>query len=247
MHWIFDGIILAVAALEIFLGYRRGFIRSVMRFLSIIVALLLALAFSPRVAAWLEQTDAMRGITDTISTAILSLSRNGLGSFDVASLFSDMPDTLNDILQRYGADPEALTGSVSELTLADEAQVYALAQRIAAPVVSTICSILAFLGVFFIAMIALTLATWLLDMLFELPALKQANEALGLVFGLVCALLLAWLLSTALVRITPALVSIAPSYFDNDWVDKTYIVKFFNSGLFAALLNRAKDTLNSLV
>ena len=246
MFWIIDLVLIAFTVLEIFLGYKRGFFLSLMRIVSVIAAFFLSIAFSPRLAVWLEQTQLMRGITDTISSAIASLSKDVLGSFNVEKLFQDMPESLSEILSRYGADTGVISKNVTGLTIATEEQIRALAERITSPVVSTICTIIAFITIFLISLLILTFLTWLLDHIFDLPVLKKANDILGAALGFIFAFMISWLISSALISITPALVSIAPDYFNEDWIEHTYIIRFFGSNGFAALLEwlkRAKDSL----
>ncbi len=236
MNFIFDGILLTVCVLAVILGAKRGFIKSIMGICTLIAALFVAFAFTPTVAKYIETIPAVQEISESITETIQSLTKNDGPTYDLQKLFGDMPDSFKQILERYGADVSKLTDEVPLQPKADINAVDDLASLIAAPVVDAITGVLAFLLLFVVTVIVLKLLTWLLDLIFQLPVLKTANTLLGLVVGILSALMWAWVLSALSVIFIRAMSSISPAYFNESLIENTVILKFFADDNFANIL-----------
>jgi len=236
MNFVFDGIILAVCVISVIVGAKRGFIKSVMGIGTLIAALFVAFAFTPMLSDLIENSSLMQGVSVNISDTIKSLSKNVDNSYDLDRLFADMPDSFRQILERYGADAETLKAAVQPAADSAEGAVTELADRIAAPVVSAISGVLAFLGLFVATVIVLKLVTWILDLIFQLPVLKTANTVLGLILGIFCALIWAWVLSALSVIFIQAMSSISPEYFSESLIENTIILRFFADDNFGNIL-----------
>jgi len=236
MNLIFDGIILVVCILSIVLGAKKGFIKSIMGMLSLVAALFVAYAFSPAVADIIERQPFVHEISESISDTLKSLSENESGSYDLDRLFGDMPDAFQQIIDRYDADANELAQTVPPVANSQESDVEALSRLISRPVVRAISNVLAFLGLFVGSLIVLKLLTWLLDLIFQLPVLKSANTVLGLIFGVISAVLLAWTISTLSLVLIRAMSSVSPDLFSETMVDNTFILKFFRDNNFAGIV-----------
>ncbi len=229
MNLILDGIILLICVTCVILGAKRGFIKSLMGSCTLIAALFVAYAFSPALTAHIEQQPFIRNISSSIADTIKSLSENEQGSYDLLRLFDEMPDAFRQIIDRYDADEERLTDALPDEPEAEEEDVHLLSELIAEPVARAISGVLAFLALFVGSVIVLKLLTWILDLIFQLPVLKTANSMLGFLFGVLSALLWAWVLSSLSVTLAKAMFSISPELFPEDLVEKTILVKLFSS------------------
>ncbi len=236
MNFIFDGILLIVFFTVVITGAKRGFIKSIMGICTLIAALFVAFAFTPPVAKFIEEIPAVREISEGITETIQSLTETDTQTYDLQRLFSDMPDSFRQILERYGADESKLAAALSPQPEADRSDVDTLASLIASPVVNAISGVLAFLLLFVVTVIALKLITWLLDMLFQLPVLKTANTMLGFVVGVISALVWLWILSALSVIFIRAMASVSPAYFNETLIENTVILKFFADDNFGNIL-----------
>lgn len=238
MNLILDGLILVVCIVTVILGAKRGFIKSVMGVCTLIVSLLVAYTFTPDVSAYIEKQPMITGISDSITETLKSLSKNESGTYDLEKLFTDMPDAFQQILQRYDADTDTLTDAVPPTASSEEDAVDTLSRIIAEPVAGTISDVLAFLGLFTACVIVLKLLTWILDLIFQLPVLKTANTMLGLLVGIVCAFLWAWVLSSLLATLIHAMSSISPELFSDSLVDNTVVLRFFRDNNLNDMIQR---------
>ena len=229
MNLILDGVILLICVTCVILGTKRGFIKSLMGSCTLIAALFVAYAFSPALTAYIEQQPFIRNISSSITDTIKSLSENEQGSYDLLRLFDEMPDAFQQIIDRYNADEEQLTDALPSEPEAEEEDVHLLSEMIAEPVARAISGVLAFLALFVGTVFVLKFLTWILDLIFQLPVLKTANSMLGFLFGVLSALLWAWVLSSLSVTLAKAMFSISPELFPEDLVEKTVLVKLFSS------------------
>lgn len=236
MNFVFDGIILAVAIVAIVISAKRGFIKSIMGICTLIAALFVAFAFTPNVSQYIETSPVIMEVSENISDTLKSLSSKDTDTYDLARLFSDMPDSFRQILDRYRVDASDLKKEVAPEPDAAEEDVTDLSERIAKPVVSAISGVLAFLALFIASIAVLKLLTWILDLIFQLPVLKTANTLLGFVVGVVSALVWAWVLSALSVIFIRAMSSISPTYFSETLIENTIILRFFADDNFGNIL-----------
>ncbi len=227
MSLVFDGIILLVCVTSVILGAKRGFIKSVMGVFTLVAALFLAYAFTPAVSQYIHDSEWIENVSDSIGDTIKSLSRNDEGTFNLEKMFQDMPDAFQQIIDRYNADEGTLSQTAPVHPQAEESAVDTLSEMIAAPVVNVISDVLAFLLIFIASVIVLKLLTWILDLIFQLPVLKTANTFLGLLVGVVIALVWAWVLSSLSVPFIHAMTSISPDLFSESVIENSVILKFF--------------------
>ncbi len=237
MSFVFDGIILLVAAVTIILGAKRGFVKSFMGVCTLLTSLIVAYAFTPTVAAYIESLPAIRNISQSIADTIGSLSTNYDGTYNLKGLFDSMPDAFRQIIDRYDADEGALSRLIHPNVDDGQHSVLNLADLIAGPVAGLLSKVLAFLGLLIVSVLVLKLLTWILDLIFQLPVLKTANTILGLLAGIVTAFIWAWVLSALSVSFVRAMSSIDPSMFSESIIQNTIIVRFFSSGQFRDVLN----------
>ena len=81
---------------------------------------------------------------------------------------------------------------------------------------------LLFLGVY----VALSLAAWVFDLIFQLPGLSGANRFAGLVFGLVEAVFFAYVIAVVGGALMTAMGPIDASLFGPSVTENTVICKF---------------------
>lgn len=239
MSLIFDVVLIVICAMTIFMGAKRGFIKSVMHLGVNLVSLIASYAFYPKLAVYLKENYLQKWLTDTIAASIKSLSSQGAGentvTYNLSKLFADMPDPFLQILNRYHADIASLQGAYGDASEVAESTVDALASSISATVSDVLANVAAYAILFVGCMIALTLLTWILDLIFKLPVLRMANTALGLLFGVICAAVLAWLISVLAVSFIEAMASVRPETFHQSIIENSILLKFFSENNLLAL------------
>ena len=227
MSLALDAVILFAAVLILWLGVRRGFIRSVMGLVSGVASVVAAYAYTPTLAAHIKKNYLIENITNGIAETLRSLALDTeTDLYNLDRLAEDLPEPFTSILERYGVDISAFTEQIRGLTGCSDEVVSALAAQIAAPTTAVISSVIAFAILFFAVLIVLSLLTGLLDLIFTLPVLRSANLLLGFLLGAVEAVFFACLLATVMSVLVDALGAIDPGIFGTDVVEDTIICKF---------------------
>ena len=197
MGLFIDIAIAAIIAVFVIWGYRKGFIKSVMGLVSLVVALVVAINFYSYTAEFINERFVEPYFTQSTADDFSSLMNGGTETIAPEKIFEDNPDTLSDILDKYGVDLTAVSDYYEKnikptINLID---VDDIASRLSTFVVDsttkTVSNILGFLITFFGALIILNLILKLMDLLFKLPVLKFTNKLFGAILGIVKGLVVA--------------------------------------------------------
>ena len=234
MSLIIDLIIILAAVAAIYLGISRGFIRSVMHFASLILALVAVFLFTSPVAAWLNNSFIESGVSDIIEDSLSGIVSAGENSLDISKIFSDRPEPLNEIAAKFGCDLDELEAYYNNfLSSGTESEALGdLSGKIAAPTSQAISNVLAAIIVFIAAMLILRLITFILDMVFRLPVLDKLNKFLGLLFGIGSAVITSWVIANISVGLISAFESVNGEIFNQSVIDGSIILRFlYNNSL----------------
>ena len=224
MSFALDAFLIVICLFIIIVSTKRGFFKTLMSLGSKIVALICAFTFTPTLAAILKEKYFLEPIAGSIGSTVRSLAPVTNGQYDIAKLFGDMPKTLSTILERYNIDPNTVIKSAVGSS-GDEA-ISTVSHAIAEPIVNVISTAVAFLGIFFVVTIVLTLITFVIGLFFELPMLKQANSLGGLVLGVIISAVIVLVYCPLVSTLVTAMGSISPDLFGAQVIDRTLIVKF---------------------
>jgi len=228
MSFIIDLVIILIAVSAVYLGIMRGFVRSVMGFASVILAVAAAYFFTAPVADWLDERIIGSWVSGIVDDSLTGIVHAGTQNLSLEKIFTDRPEALTAIAEQFGADLDAISAHYYDV-LAGAAEQDALAElsaMIASPTAAAISTALAALGVFIAALIVTRLVTFFLDMICRLPLLDRLNTFLGLLFGAASAVVLAWVAANLAVAIVLAFESIEPGVFNESVISGSIIVKF---------------------
>lgn len=188
-------VVLLIIGINIWIGYTRGFIRTVFTIFSLIAAILLSAWISPFVGKWMQNNDkVMDYFTDKVGQTI---------SFDSSG--DDFKNENTDWIQDIPL-PKAMKDSLEE----NLAQLYSttidhkiedINQYAYKYLACIIINALAFIITFLVFCILLWILCRVLDIVSKLPILNQVNKLLGLLFGIVHGFLIVWLLCILLTTI----------------------------------------------
>ena len=168
MMFLLDLLLIIIVAVTVVRCTVRGFVKSVINLVSLVVARL----FTPQLGDWLETNFFAERITDSVKDVIRSLAAKGAEAFDLSRLFANMPADFATMLERYGADVDALTSTYGGMSEAGEASAAELAASIAAPVVSGVSDVCAFILLFISLLVLLGILSgkdlkWVRGLLFR--------------------------------------------------------------------------------
>ena len=230
MSIVLDLILLAIFVIAVISCWRRGFVRSLMRFVSLIGAIIITRIFYPVVSGFLHDNLFF----GKISGYIRSVFERDVGSTgkSVSDLFSELPEFFVKFLNRFSTQQNA-EGFYNHNPNATPTQ---LSDYMAEPISRTISNVVAIVGLFLVSYILLKLLTLLIDRLVSIPLLNGLNHGLGIVFGVVLGIALVWVASILFHALVPKLASLFPKVFNDRTFDNTLIAKnMYSFNLFKAL------------
>lgn len=235
MSLFLDFIIVLVFVLCIITGVKRGFIRSVMGIVIVVAALIGSIKFTPKVAEYLNKNYITPGITSKVEKSIDSVV-SGVESVDLKKLFAEKSQVLTEILEKFGVEfDDARDYYEKEAEDSDDPE-KKVAGFIAKPLADTVSKAAAFALLFIAISAALGIILIIVDLLANIPVLKEINKSLGLIFGLIKGALYSWGLSLIFCSLLPQLSVIYDGKIPASVIDNTVIVKllgsFSISGLF---------------
>ncbi len=228
MGIVIDIIILVICGFVIFNAWKNGLIKSVMGLVTGIVSFIAAYSFAPVFGDFIYEKYALKMISDGIAKTLESLSRTAAGTFDLSSMVEEMPDSLVQIINRYAVDSGKLSEMCGNITEGTSDTVASVAEYISAPIADTLSAAVAFIVIFIGVFVVLSLLTFIVDLIFHLPVLNGTNKSLGLVFGVIEALIIAFLISNVAAAVITSLGSIDSSVFGSHVVEGSYVMRFFS-------------------
>lgn len=229
MSLIIDLLIIIAAVAAIYLGIVRGFIKSVMHFASLILALIAVFVFTAPVSNWLNETFIEERVSSITEESLTGIVDAGVEHLKLQKVLEDRPDALVDVTERFSVDIDELVSYYSEflIDLAESIAIDELAIKLADPTAAALSSVLAAIAVFAAAMIVLKLLTWILDMICRLPVLNKLNTFLGFLFGVGSALVTSWVIANMSVGLITAMESINGDIFNQSVIESSIILRFF--------------------
>lgn len=201
MGIIIDIVVIAILALSIFLGYKRGLIKVIFNLCAFLVALILTFILYKPVASFvIQNTD----LYDNIKQVVLE---NGI------------TEKKEDVIDNnVGVDKYIEKYTYNAITEAKNDVVKSAADTIALNAVNVMVSIVLFI----VIRILLIFARFLVEALAELPIVKQFNELGGALYGAITGLITIY----AILAIVFFIVSINGFEYINEAIDMSIITKY---------------------
>lgn len=212
MTYVLDGLVILIFVASLLAGWKRGFLKTMTEVLSLVAALALAMLVSKPVATFIYDT----AIEPAVLTAVEEKVVSGTAQ-EMDEVLASLPGLARNLLN--SADITTGEDLLNRLTSSETADLpQRLSDNVVRPVTMAalqgICSLLLFLAGYFLAKFLLKV----LDLLAKLPLLKQANESLGLVAGVLSGLLWVALFTTVLQVLAAVGILLTPEQLNQTMV-----------------------------
>ncbi len=201
MAYILDLVVILIFALAIFLGFKKGFFKTIIGFAGLVAALVLAFAFSAVVANMAYDNFVEPTVEKALVESIGDVSDNALsavqGSLDdfkdqLPAFFSDLMDKndvkMDDILTDVQDDGEGLAASIAS----------SVADKVLRPLAVGILRAVAFVLLFLILWLIAAVVGSIVAKIIKRSPFKGPDKLLGGVLGAVKGLILVLLAVTAM-------------------------------------------------
>ena len=196
---------------------------SILKIASIAVSAIAAWLFYTPIAKWLNDTIFNSVVVSSIKNGILALSDDG----NVKSLFLNPPAQLESFLANLNFDTADLKVKFIESNLSAEQFVDNISHYIADDISYMLSSAIVLIGLFIVFYIGCSIASVFINIIFKLPILNAANKLLGLCFGIVGALIFAWIFSHGTILFFNGMKAIDPQMYNNNMIERSFLINFF--------------------
>lgn len=190
MSIFIDLIILAILILCVFLGYKKGLTKCVIKILSFVIAIVIAFVlFKPISSLVINNTT----IDDNIKNSIINVLQDDVSETGRVKEDTNLPQSMVNYINESIETSESTKTSIIEET----------AQNISVGIVNVCVGI----SLFIIARIALIFVSALSSIVTDLPIIKQVDKLGGIVYGLIEALLIIFVIFAIISFISPMIES----------------------------------------
>ena len=230
MNIILDLSIIVIIVLSVILGIRRGFVKSILHFFGGIASFVLAFIYTDRLASFIENKFVFGFLKSKVSDAITSISGQPIDKADVSALVADRQTDFMNFLDKYGVSGETAANNLSNSAGKSMADINdSFSSFVAEGLSHTVSYVIAFVLILIAAWIAIRLLIWLSDIIFKLPVLHLSNKALGVIFGALVGVLIAFVFAAAVNYLIPYLQSTDSAFVSSINADDTVLFKMFVS------------------
>lgn len=208
MSIIIDLILIGIILLSTFLGYKKGLIGVAFKIVSFIIALIVTLVLFKPISNYIITNTQL---ANTIENAIIEkLSTAKIEEGQIEEESTDLPNVVVDYING---------GIQDTVNQAKDSVVKVVAHNLT----ETAISIIVMIGIFIITRLILLFAKAILEAVSELPIVKQFNEVGGIIYGIIRAILLIYVILAIISLILPML-------------DKTIILSAINDSILTKIL-----------
>lgn len=183
MSFALDLILVVIFAAFVFTAVKKGFVLSLLEFVAVILALVLAYSFSPKVAEAAYDGFVEESIIEVIETKIdenVSLTETAT---QTQVLLDAIPDFLITSAESMGVSIDSIKSEIADSDFTSENIATQLVQKIAKPIIIGALTAQAFILLAVIFIFVLKILAQFIAKIFKLPILKTLNKSLGGVLG----------------------------------------------------------------
>lgn len=208
MEITIDLILIGMILLSTFLGYKKGLIGVAFKILSFIIAIIITLILYRPISSYIiNNTNVAKTIENTI---IEKLSTVEVEDGKIQKENTNLPNVIVNYIN------EGITNTVNQTK---EAVIQTVAKELTISAINLIVMIVLFL----LTKLILLFAKAILEVICEIPIIKQFNEIGGIIYGIIRAILLIYIILAIISLILPM-------------IDKTLILNLINSTIITKIL-----------
>ena len=214
---IIDLVMALIIGLLVFLGIKRGLVKSFFKTTKIIFVILITMIIGSLIVGVCQNAFVNDMFEGKISEKLVAKAESDAANFGVEQINDELPAIVKNIIPMSEIEEyfEKLPGNSVEKAMA-------IGEVIEDALISVVSNVVGYMISFAIAFAICTVAIFVIDKIFTLPMLNWLNRIGGVFWGVANAYLT-----------TSFLVCVVALIFGNDFVNSTFITKFiYYIGLF---------------
>ena len=183
MSLAIDIILVVIFASFVLTAVKKGFILSLLEFAAVILALVLAYNFSPKVAETAYDGFVKEATIKTIETQIeenVSLQET---TTQTQLLLESIPDYMVSVADFMGVSVDDIKQSVASSKLTSENIATELVEKIAQPIIIGALTALSFVVLAIVLLLVLIYLAQIIAKIIKIPVIKTVNKLLGGILG----------------------------------------------------------------
>lgn len=213
MSLAIDIILAVIIILPVILGIRRGFVKTVMGLVSVLIGICASYILTPYLSPLCRDKIVEPYMRTPVESQIESMLDTSGETFDTESLenLSEIPEVVKNICDTFGIDIQDIK---SNEEIDKQSPDQSVSEHITELILSRTAYIIAFISVFIAAAIVLRIITIVLCAICKMPILNSINRIAGAVFGFCFGGISAFVIAKLLILLLPTLVSVNPGLFE---------------------------------
>lgn len=210
-----DVIFIAILAVSIILGRRKGFVRMILSLAALVVSWVVADKFSPAASQWLNDNFIRENVIALLTEKLAAVFESGS-----REILEAIPDYIIKAAELAGVSLENLLSSAGEPSVIAENIFSACETTVVLPLLEFLMFIVIFIALNIVFKVIVRIA----DKIFELPSLEKLNKTLGATVGAIKGICCVGILGVVL---NAACYIVTDSKF-TDAINGSYIQKFIS-------------------
>ena len=187
MSWIVDLVILAILALCVLLGYKRGLAKCAIKILSFVIALIVAFVFFRPISNWVIQNTEF---DDNIKNSITHIIQDDVEEDGELKEDSNLPQSMVEHINEEIKAGVNQTKENAVNTVANEISIIAV-------------NICVAVGLFIATKLILLIVNAIFSLITDLPILKQIDKTGGIIYGVLEATIIVFAVFAVISAISP--------------------------------------------
>jgi len=228
-------VVLAILAVGVFVGYKRGFVKIVASLLATLISVILVMMLVPHVSGWIQKSTPLKSGIQKKCIEMISPSFDG-EKLDESVLQMDVPrDAQRAILE------EAKLPTIFEDMLWENnnPEVYgtlgvnSFFDYVTSYITKVVADIIAFLVTFLLVLIIVRVAIKFLGIVNKIPLIGGANRIVGAIVGGAISLVIVWVIFIIITLLynTPFGISCLDAISDNAVLKALYDGNFLMNAI----------------
>ena len=210
MALFLDILVFLIVVLTMYKVIKKGFVRTVIDFISVIGSLIIAKIFAEPVSSFFY-----KGLNKVASEKINEIIEGMIKENNLPNNLE--ADELFKFLNKYNVD---LVDMISSDAIENSVNI------IAQYLVGILAYAVAFLVLFILSVVSFKILSLVLGGVFELPILKTVNKSLALVLAVVVAIVYVLLFIAIMQMIIPYFSSVYPEFINAEIIEKSFVFDY---------------------
>ena len=224
MNFIIDVLIVAIMLGFCISGFKNGFVKMVVRLFKNVIALIISSLFCSQAGLWIYEKflkSFFENITVNKISEWLGVDKNT--SLDIGPLIDAEHSEFFAFIEKLGFDIDTINEKYMEFGKnAGESMV----EFISKPLGITVSTVIAFILLFIISVLAIKLLGFILGKMVKLPVLNATNKTLGLVLGAILGILFVFIFVAIVDTVAPYIKINGDLFTSSSLEEGTIIYKF---------------------